>query len=230
MRPRGCWARLSHSRSREALDPKWASAVPDLKFERRLLLVQVEFQVRCARRPVPRSPRPSRRAACGRRCASPTGRAGRPSRPDESLGICVTAWCRAGSNAAPGDASIAVTPWRASTVTSSFCVSSTPSSAVRAASGSWRALAGRNGLERAREIVGDAEQVAREFLDGIDARILDLPVGALADIVGLGERAQHLVLELVALLLQRGHLFGQRIDRLRLRLAGRLVHAFVLPR
>ena len=152
--------------------------------------------------PVRRSPPPSPRAACGRRCASRTERVRRRSRLDACSGSASRPGAGQGRTPRRARRRSAVTPWRASTVTSSFCVISTPSSAFRAASVSRARSAGGIGRDGARKIVRNVEQVAGELLDGVDSRFLDLPVGPLADIVRLGQRPQHVVLEFVALLFQ----------------------------
>ena len=73
-------------------------------------------------------------------------------------------------------------------------VTSTPS--IRSqAPGRAGARFRRHRVDGAAEIVGDGEHVAGEGGDRILARIGDLALGALAEVLHLGERAQQLVLE-----------------------------------
>ena len=53
---------------------------------------------------------------------------------------------------------------------------------------------GTGGLQRAGDIVGNAQNVARKAGDGIDARLTDLALGPLAQVFHVRERAQQLVL------------------------------------
>ena len=63
-------------------------------------------------------------------------------------------------------------------------------------------------LHGAVHVVGDREDVAREIRHAIDARIRDLALGAAAQILHLGERAQQPVLQVGRLLGERRHGIG----------------------
>ena len=64
----------------------------------------------------------------------------------------------------------------------------------------------RHGVQRALQIVGDVEHVARERGNAIGPRVGDFTLGPLAQIFHLRERAQHAIFGL-------GHVLGERFDR-----------------
>jgi hypothetical protein len=75
--------------------------------------------------------------------------------------------------------------------------------------------------ERAVHVVGDGDDVAGEIRDAVDPAVGDLALGAPAQVLHVGERAQQLVLVV-------GGLLGQGLDQLRdarlfLRLLGRRI-------
>ena len=65
---------------------------------------------------------------------------------------------------------------------------------------------GRRSVQGARQVVGHAQQVAGELLDGVGARVIGLALGPAAGVLGLGGVAQHLFLEAGGLGAQGLHL------------------------
>ena len=57
------------------------------------------------------------------------------------------------------------------------------------------ALLGRDALHRATQIVGEGQHVAGEVRDAIELGVADFLLGAATQVLHVGERAQHLVLE-----------------------------------
>jgi len=65
------------------------------------------------------------------------------------------------------------------------------------------------GAARARlQVVGGAEEVAGEFLDGVGARVVHLALGPALGVLGLRRIAQHLVLQALHLGAQGDDLVG----------------------
>jgi hypothetical protein len=67
---------------------------------------------------------------------------------------------------------------------------------------------GRHGIQRTLQIVGNVEHIAGKAGDAIGARIGHFLGGALAQVLHLGQRAQHLVARIRCFLLQHLHRAG----------------------
>ena len=103
--------------------------------------------------------------------------------------------------------------WRSKQAESDFWVRAMPSASVLTKPISSGDVV-RDALERPAQIVVDLEEFAREARDGVFAGLVDLARRAAPQVLDLGHRAQHLVLGIGELGLERRHMILGRRRRL----------------